>query len=259
MVVGACVVLAAAGCASRSDGALGGEGSGHGLVKVGDVPDLARGEADAEVLTCDVVDEVVQLRAVVTNNSSGPQILQGVPYEIQIGGKVLDTEDSEMWNSATIGPGRQTLVETTWDLEGLSGEPECEVGEPDLRPEPYPGGEGLSEEAVSLGGCDDGDVVRVDNPADDQVGVMVMVEFFDSSGYSAGTMELGQFPTTFTDGTSPGPDEVALPAGETGEYTVAIGDRVTEWGTPLDGPISGCEVVSATYVVDPEPTEVIVD
>jgi hypothetical protein len=55
------------------------------------------------------------------------------------------------------------------------------------------------------------------------------------------------------------PGEIALGPGEHGTYPLAIHDWVEQWGTPVQGEIVGCEVTSATYVVYPQPVEIIVD
>jgi hypothetical protein len=273
VLAGALAVLGTA--CSDGDGSWietgGGGGGGSGaLVSVGPVPDPVRGAPEVELTRCEWDDDLgVLVEGVVTNGGDGPAILQGVPVTISIGGEVVVDEESgeELWSSATIGPGRQTLVRDAIDVDvdgaGAGGEPECQLGDADLRPTSYDDvvahGEPLGRDDVELTGCSGDAVLRLHNPSSEPVAILAAVEFFDEAGHSAGTLEIGQVPTTYTNGQEPAANEVALPAGEWGEHPTGIEERIADWDTPLDGGIASCQVVAAGYVPNPDPVEVVVD
>jgi len=233
------------------------------LPSIGDLPTPADGEPEATIRTCEVDPEDSAraiVEAIVVNTSSAPQLMQGLPVAIvDHDGKVLSDDDTDLWSSIRIGPGRRALLRGEIDLDEAVDTISCDLGEPDLRPESLPDGKALDPADFDLTSCSPTIAVKVRNPVDRPVAVTVIVEAFDAAGFSAGSFELGQRPVTYTDGRPSGPEEVALPAGETGNYRVDPTERISEYETPLDGAVSSCEVLAARYVVDPETAEVIVD
>jgi len=233
------------------------------LPSIGDLPTPADGEPEATIRTCEVDPEdpaTAIVEAIVVNTSSAPQLMQGLPVAIvDHGGMVLSDDDTDLWSSIRIGPGRRALLRGEIDLDEAVDTISCDLGEPDLRPESLPDGKALDPANFDLTSCSPTIAVTVRNPVDRPVAVTVIVKAFDSAGFSAGSFELGQRPVTYTDGRPSGPEEVALLAGETGDYRVDPAERVAEYETRLDGPVSSCEVLAARYVVDPETAEVIVD
>jgi hypothetical protein len=230
----------------------------------GTIPARVEDAALVELTACHRDGDTVAIEAVLTNDRRHAVLLQGVPYSVADarGTTIVDEDDSSgLWSSVTIGPGRQALLTTSAAIDDAApGDVTCHLGDPDLRDAaPRPARDDVDADDVSLTGCTDDDVVRLANPHDEPVATAIVVEFFDDHGYSAGQLALGQAPTTYSDGREPGPFDVALSPGATGEYPISIGARVTEWRTPLAGPIVGCEVVAAAVTTDPPPGEVIVD
>ncbi|CAN5584573.1 hypothetical protein BH10ACT1_BH10ACT1_20360 [soil metagenome] len=233
------------------------------LPTLGQLPKAIVGEAPAKVRSC-VVDPSdpgqALVEVVVVNTSTGPKLMQGLPLTVRDGsGTVVSSDSEDLWSSIRIGAGRRMLLEESVDLESDASRITCELGEPDLRDDELPGGDQIDPVDLRLTSCSPTISVTVENTSDRPVSVAVVVEAFDAAGFSAGTFELGQRPTTYTDGTTPGPDETALPAGGTGTYEVDPSERISNFGTPLDGPVTSCQVLAARVVEDPVPTEVIVD
>jgi len=235
------------------------------LVSIGDVPERVDGKPDVELLTCEREGDVMRIEAAVTNNTAFPALLQGVDVTLRAGDRVIEDADetSGLWSSITIGPGRQLFLAGEEDLPAdppRSRAITCELGEPDMRDNAHPSvGRRLDPQLVTMRGCDEGAPLEVENPTDRPIGVYVVVEFFDDRGFSAGQMEMGQAPTRYTDGRPQGPFEVALEPGGTGTYPVMINDRIDRYRTPMTGPVTSCEVLTARYVVDPDTSEVIVN
>lgn len=238
-------------------------GAGGSLPSIGTLPAPVDGGPAATVRTCEIDPadpSTAIVEAVVVNTSSSPRMMQATPVTVRDGsGAVVSSEGSDLWNSIRIGPGRRALLREDMDLDEAADEVTCELGRPDLRPEPLPTGSPLDPADLQLESCAPTVEISVLNPEDRPVAVVVIVEAFDEAGFSAGSFELGQRPVTYTDGREPGPDEVALPAEQTGHYEVDPATRISDYGTPLDGPVSSCEVLAARYAVDPETSEVIVD
>lgn len=285
-VLAVLALVALAGCGAEASGAGIGVGDGPGgpggttttidgttttwiehpppveLPNVGDLPTLVTEGPAARVTECAIDPhdpDGVLVVAEVVNLGDGPRILQGVPITVRDeDGTVISEESAELWNSITIGPGRRALLSDVVAVEGrLPTAVACELGEPDLRDEPR--GDVPDADLVELDGCDP-IVVRAQNPHGPAAGVAVLVEAFDAEGYSAGTFELGQWPTNYSKpGHGGGPEDEALAPGATGTYRVDPMQRVSDWGTPLAGPITSCVVSSARIVADPAPIEVIVD
>ncbi len=230
----------------------------------GTIPARVEDAALVELTACRRDGDTVAIEAVLTNDRRHAVLLQGVPYSVADarGTTIVDEDDSSgLWSSVTIGPGRQALLTTSAAIDDAApGDVTCHLGDPDRRDAaPLPARDGVDAADVALTGCTDDDVVRLANPHDEPVATAIVVEFFDDHGYSAGQLTLGQAPTTYSDGREPGPSDVALSPGATGEYPITIGARVTAWRTPLAGPIVGCEVVAAAITTDPPPGEVVVD
>jgi len=255
------VVLAAAGVAC---GARGPAPSTPADATWGTVPAVVADAPLVALTTCRRAGDDVRIDAVLTNDRAGPVLLQGVPVAVvDASGAVLVDEDdtSGLWSSVTIGPGRRALLTTTVDLGGAApGAVTCALGTPDLRDAASPPtDDDVAIGTVSLTGCTDDHVVSFTNPSDRPVSTAITVEFFDDQGFSAGRLTLGQAPTTYTDGRPPGVGDVALAPRAEAAYPITILARVAEWGTPLAGPIAGCEVVAAGITTDPPVGEVIVD
>lgn len=274
----ALVALLASSCGVAAEQASTGPGGGGGgptdpidpldppvagLPTSGHLPASAAGEPAARVRTCtvDPADpERALVEAVVVNHATQPQLMQSLPLTMRDGsGQVVSADEEDLWSSVRIGPGRRLLLRETVELDAAATTVTCTVGEPDLRADALPGGDDVAPADLRLTSCTPSIGVTVHNTSDRPVAVAVVVEVFDAAGFSAGSFELGQRPTTYTDGKAPGPDEVALPAGETGTYRVDPAERIADYGTALEGPVTSCQVLAATVVEDPETTQVIVD
>ncbi len=229
----------------------------------GDVPEPVTGQPAASVRSCTVdPDDPSQalVEAVVVNTSARPKLMQGLPLTVRDErGTVVSADGEDLWSSVRVGAGRRILLEERVDLDTAAREVTCALGEPDLRSDELPGGVEIDPAALELTSCTPTLGVTVRNTGDRPVAVAVVVEVFDAAGFSAGSFELGQRPVTYTDGRPAGPDEVALPAGDTGTYRLDPAERIAGYGTPLDGPLRSCQVLAARVVEDPVPTEVIVD
>ncbi|QXC61178.1 hypothetical protein KSP35_23185 [Aquihabitans sp. G128] len=233
------------------------------LPSKGELPVPIEGGPAATVRTCEVDPADpgrAHVEAVVANTTDGVRLLQGVPLVVRDDdGHVVSADQEDLWSSIRIGPARRALLREDVDLQGTAREVTCELGRPDLRVDELPGGDDVAADDLALTSCSPMVGATVRNRSDDPAAVAVVVEAFDADGYSAGTFELGQRPTTYTDGRTPGPDEVALPGHRTGRYRLDPTERIEQYGTPLDGPIAACQVLRATIAANPTPTQVIVD
>lgn len=233
-------------------------------IVIGDVPDRVTNAPAVALTRCDVVDGYIQMAGVVTNTSSATRFLQGVPYAVTGSQGVIEDVDDHTDAGPTIhiGAGRQAVVRAIVDVgDGPGDDVTCVWGKPDVRSSHIAGplADDLPPSVVDVGGCVDGDVITVENVTTDPIGVLVVVEFFDENGFSVGQMEHGQYPTEYSDGRRPGPDEVSLAPGGIGRYAISIESRIDAYDTNAMGEIAGCEVISARSEPDPSPAIVIVE
>lgn len=258
VLLGVLVMLSAlAGCGSGEPW----RGEPGSYPSSGVVPQPVTGEPAVRQDRCEYADGAIHVAAVVTNNESGPRLLQGVPLQVTADGTdVLDAvgSDDELWNSATISPGRQALLREEFAWDSPPSQVSCTFGEPSLSQADGAVGTPVAAADLTLTGCGPSDELTVHNPSDEPIGVTVMVEYFDAAGHSAGRLKLGQRPTEVTRNGRPAESVDALAPGVTGHYPVDVGSQVEQWETPVDGPIAGCQVVSAAYQVNPEPGVVII-
>jgi hypothetical protein len=223
----------------------------------GAVPEPAAADTpDFVVRSCTVGDGEVTIDAVVTNNRDEMRWFRGIDYQLlDANGDVVEGIGAhDPFESPPLQVGAHRTIHVVDSNPAHARAVECvPTGIIDIRPYTSPP-HGVPTD-VRLSGCVDADAVATArNPSTEFVAIDVVVEYFDADGFSLGRISHHDTPREIrVDGVTAG-IEGGVEAGATAAVAVAFEPRLTVGGTVLtaSGVPAGCEVVAASYDVDPE-------
>ncbi|MGI8417115.1 MAG: hypothetical protein ACR2P2_13120 [Nakamurella sp.] len=218
---------------------------------IGTVPTPRFGGPEAIITSCRSAGTALIVAGEVTNTATVTRTLLSLRFDVfDPAGRNVDPDGYFGIGGvgSEIGPGMTSRVAgTITRRSALPAEVSCRVRPNVFLPGPTGLDRQLPADRVTLSGCAADSTLTIINPAVREVGVEVIVERFDTAGFSYGQETYQRGPAERTDG--------GVDPGVAAGAAAVIGLRdVTDQRA-----IAGCAVVAATYTEHPVPAKIIVD